>query len=187
MASGCGQAPWEKASSASPAATASSTASPTASPSQPKVVNDLSRGSLKRTLGAGGVTLAVVYYSTLSMADWTPAATKPLTLSLVADFADGSTQNIYLTETTLDIDVAGDDGPLAPLKPIVDKAPVKPGYLVKAPTSYGQVFTIPALPSAARSVTVNFTYELLVQSAPKSNEYSRQSAGDTVIIALAEP
>jgi hypothetical protein len=150
------------------------------------VVNDLSRGSLKRTLGAGGVKLSVVYYSTLSMADWTPAATKPLTLSLVADFVDGSTQNIYLTEARLAIDVAGDDGPLAPLKPIVDQASVKPGYLVKAPTSYGQVFTVPALPSGARAVTVNFTYELLVQSAPKSKEFSRQSAADTVTIALAD-
>ena len=188
LLAGCGSPPWEQdaASSASPAATTSPTTSPSPSPVRPKVQNDLAKGSAKRKLTAGGVTLAVTYFSTLDMGRWTPAATKPLSLGLSGSFADGSEQDIFLNQVTANIDVTGPDGPLPTAEPLEDQADVTPGYLITSPSSYSQVFTVPALPAEATSLTLNLTYELLAQSAPKSQTYLKQSASDTLVISLAE-
>jgi hypothetical protein len=47
------------------------------------------------------------------------------------------------------------------------------------------VLTLPTVDAAARSVTLNLTYDLLAQSAPKSKRYLKQTASDTLQIALA--
>ena len=103
---------------------------------------------------------------------------------MVGDFADDSKQNIYLSKLTMIVDVAGPEGPLPAPTPTVDEASVVPGYLITAPTSYGQVLTLAALDPAAESVTINLTYELLIQTAPKSTQYAKQGASDTLVISL---
>ncbi len=181
LVAGCGTPPWlEAGGTGTPTAADPSPVRSTAAPAR----NDLAKGSLKRTLTAGGVRLTATYFSTLDMSAWTPAASKPLTLSVVGRFADGSKQNIHLSRLSMTTDVTGPDGPLPGPAPMVDES-AAPGYLIKAPTSYGQVFTLPALDPAARSVTLLLTYELLVQTAPKSADYAKQAASDTVVIALA--
>ena len=82
------------------------------------------------------------------------------------------------------IDVAGPDGPLTPPSPIVDQATVSPGYLIKKPNSYGNVFTVPEVPEGAQSVTLTFTYQLLAPDKPKSKVYTKQVATDTVTVAI---
>lgn len=190
LAAGCSTPPWEQAAaSASPTAvpTPSATALPTPTPTRARTKNDLSRGVAKHTLDAGAIELKTVYYSTMPMAQWTPEASKPLTLSLTASFPGGYKQDIYLAEVDVRIDVAGPDGPLTPPAPIVDSATVSPGYLVKKPNSYGNVFTVPAVPEGAESVTLTFSYQLLAPSKPKSKVYTKQVATDTVTVAIAAP
>ncbi len=187
---GCGTPPWEQArETASPLAPETASASPTATPTPTakpsKIRNDLAKGSIHKKLTAGGVILDMAYYSTLDLGQWTPEATKPLTVSMSADFDGGYKQNIYLSKVTVRVSASGPEGTATTLEPLTDNAPVAPGYLVKAPNSYGQVFTLPALPAEATSVSLNFTYELLAQSAPKSKKYARQTGSDTVVIALA--
>ena len=185
--SGCGTAPWNEGDEqAAPAAPVSATPSATPSPTPTaKLVNDLAKGSAKRTLTAGGVEVAVTYYSELALDRWSPEATKPLNVALTASFPDGSEQDIYLRSVEARVDVAGEDGPLPAAEPLTDQADVDPGYLVTEPSSYSEVLTLPALDPAARSVTLNLTYELLAQSAPKSKRYLKQTASDTLEIALA--
>jgi hypothetical protein len=191
MIAGCGSAPWNQdpSSSASPTATASSSPTATASSSPSATVaelqNDLANGSTKRQLPAGGVQLSVTYFSTLSMAQWTAQGTKPLSIVVTGAFADGSKQDIFLNRVRADLDVRGVDGPIAAPAPLSDKADVTPGYLINRPASYSQVFNLPSIPAGAESVTVHLTYELLAQSAPKSKRYIKQSASDTLVIALA--
>ncbi len=184
---GCGDAPWNEGEEAAPAASGSATpsASPTPSP-RPSAVNDLAKGSAKRTLTAGGVEAAVTYYSDVPLDRWTPGATKPLNVALTASFPDGSEQDIYLRSVEARVDVAGPDGPLPAAEPLTDQAEVEPGYLVTKPSSYSEVLTLPPLDPAARSVTLNLTYELLAQSAPKSKRYLKQTASDSLRITLAE-
>ena len=187
VAAGCSTPPWEAArASASPIAvpTPVETVAPTQAPVRAKVKNDLSRGVAKHTLDAGAIELKTVYYSNMPMAQWTPEANKPLTLSLTADFPEGYKQDIYLAEVDVRIDVTGPDGPLSSPAPIVDQATVSPGYLIKKPNSYGNVFTVPAVPEDAQSVSLTFTYQLLAPSKPKSKTYSKQVTTDTVTVAI---
>ena len=165
---------------------ASPTPTPTPSAS-PKIKNDLGKGSAKSELTAGGVQLKINYWSTLNIGEWTPAATKPLSLSMNGRFADGATQDIFLNNVTVTIDVHGPEGQLPAPADLTDIASVSPGYLITAPNAYVKVFNLPGLDPQAESITLNLTYELLVQRAPKSKTYLKQSAGDTLVIALAPP
>ncbi|GAB2585713.1 hypothetical protein [Microlunatus antarcticus] len=189
VAAGCSTPPWEAASTtATPVAVPTpEVVTPAPAPVRAKVKNDLSRGVAKHTLDAGAIELKTVYYSNMPMAQWTPEANKPLTLSLTADFPEGYKQDIYLAEVDVRIDVTGPDGPLASPAPIVDQATVSPGYLIKKPNSYGNVFTVPAVPEGAQSVTLTFTYQLLAPSKPKSKTYSKQVTTDTVTVAINSP
>jgi hypothetical protein len=67
----------------------------------------------------------------------------------------------------------------------VDQSTVAPGYLVLDPYSYSQTFNIGAVPAEATLVTLQFTYDFLVQTTPTSSEYAKQSASDTMTIAIA--
>ena len=190
LAAGCSTPPWEEAAAtASPtvAPSPSETVLPTPTPTRARIKNDLSKGVAKRTLDAGAIELKTVYYSTMPMAQWTAQANKPLTLSLTAGFPGGYKQDIYLAEVDVRIDVIGPDGPLASPSPIVDEATISPGYLIKKPNSYGNVFTVPAIPDGAQSVSLTFTYQLLAPSKPKSKVYTKQVATDTVTVAIAAP
>jgi hypothetical protein len=192
----CGPPPWEVAAqqSASPAASRTPsitpkpkpkpTPTPTAEAPEP-FPNDLRKGSLKRRLTAGNVEVSINYWSTLDMAGWTPGASKPLNLSASAAFTDDSEQDIYLSEAKVAIDAVDADDQAKAVDPLVDKAKVDPGYLITAPTSYGQVFTLPAVPAGSRGLVLTITYELLVQTAPDVKRYSRQAAVDRLEIALA--
>ncbi len=192
---GCGPPPWQQpvpgaTVTASPTAsprvvpTVKPSATPTAEPTEP-VQNDLAKGSLKRTLTAGNTELTIKYWSTLDLGRWTPGASKPLSMSASAEFTDDSEQDIYLSEVNVAVDAVDAAGQAQAVDPLTDEADVTPGYLITAPTSYGQVFTLPAVPATSRSLTLTIRYELLVQTAPEVKRYSRQAAVDIVQIALA--
>lgn len=192
----CGTAPWQEnaGATATPGTTASpAVASPKVSPSAASsaaptavVQNDLATGSAKRKLEAGGVRLSINYWSTRSMGDWTGPALKPLNLSASAKFIDGSEQEIYLSKVTVNVAVEGPKGPLKAPAALLDQSALDPGYLVKSPSSYGQVFTIPALAPEATSVTVALTYELLAETEPDAMTYAKQTASDTLTIPIQD-
>ena len=182
--SGCSEAPFLAGQSSAPA-----TATPTAAAPAPIEVisNDLATGSAKRELAAGNIELSVVYYSTLSMDKWTAEANKPVSFSLVAKLAKSRGEKIYLSRVSLTPAVGGPAGALAAPAALVDTATVSPGYYVKSPYSYSQTFVLPAVDPAATSVTLSINYELLLQTSKNSNRYSKQTASDTLTIAIAQP
>ena len=53
------------------------------------------------------------------------------------------------------------------------------------PYSYSNAFNIGAVPAAATSVSVQFVYDFLVQTTPTSSEYAKQTASDSLVIAIA--
>lgn len=183
---GCGTAPWDQTQfntnagtpSASPIA---STAPATITP----IVNELATGSTQHQLQAGDISLTVNYWSTLNMGEWTPEANKPISFSMVGSLGSDQGQQIYLSRVTLTPSVNGADGALTAPQALTDQAPIAPGYLVKNPYSYSQTFIIPAVDPAATSMTLSFTYEILLQSTPTSSEYAKQTAYDQLTIALA--
>lgn len=176
---GCGPAPWTMG---DPEAT------PTASATvAPPVPNDLSSGSTQRELVAGAVTAKVDYWSTLSMDQWTAGAVKPISISLVTNVTPDDGQKVYLQKATLTAIAGKGETTLAALDPQTDAATVAPGYLVLAPYSYSQTFNVGPLDDKATSVTVQVTFDFLVQTTPTSKEYAKQTATDTLTVAIAQP
>ncbi len=174
---GCGPAPWDPNPTAEPSGT--STAVPTPMP------NDLSTGSSQRELVAGAVAATVDYWSTLSMDRWTPGAIKPVSLNMTTTVTPADGQKVYLQRATMIALPSTASETLAPLEPQIDAATVSPGYLVLSPYSYSQTFNVGPVPEEATSVTLQFTYDFLVQTTPTSSEYAKQTATDTLTVALS--
>ena len=171
--SACGSAPWVTRGSASASPTATQTP-------QVRAHGDLASGSLKRTLTAGGVKLAVTYWSTLKPKAWTASVDKPLFVS----FSATAGSNVYASSVVMTAVAYRGDTQLS-TKPITitDAATVQPGYLVTSPYSYTGLFTVPELPAKATSVRVEFTYVLL-QVAEPSGGYAKSTTTDTLTLGL---
>lgn len=171
---GCGTAPWARGATRVP------TASPTAMRPAP-VHDDLSGGSLKHRLAAGGVTLDVSYWSTLKPAQWSPAADKPLFVSFVGDAGSP----VYASSVTMTaVAYRGDTQVSTKPISITDAATVQPGYVIASPYSYTGLFTLPPVPGKATSVRVQFAYVVL-QAAQPTGGYAKSTTTDTLTIALA--
>lgn len=176
--SACGQAPW-----ADLEASASATPKPRATISA--IVNDLSTGSTRHQITAGDAALTVDYSSSLNMGEWTAAANKPVSFSLSATLGTDDGQDVFLSKMTVVTAVTGPTGALEPPAPFVDQSSLAPGYLMKAPYSYGQTYVMSGIDPTATSVTLSFTYELLIQSTPTSASFAKQTASDQITIAIA--
>jgi len=174
LLAGCGPAPWDQGGTPS----ATSTAVPTPVP------NDLSGGSTQRELTAGPVTATVDYWSTLAMDEWTPEAVKPVSIALKTTVQPADGQKVYLQRASMTAVPSSAAGPLDPLEPQVDASTVNPGYLVLDPYSYSQTFNVGPVPAEATFVTLQFSYDFLVQATPTSSEYAKQTATDTITVAL---
>lgn len=174
---GCGPAPWtleQPEASRTPSATVA-----------PPVPNDLSGGSTERELTAGAVAAQVDYWSTLSMGQWTAASVKPISISLMTTITPDDGQKVYLQKASMLAIPANAEETFAPLEVQLDASSVAPGYLVLSPYSYSQTFNVGPVDEAATYVSVQFTYDFLVQTTSTSHEYAKQTATDTVTVAIA--
>lgn len=176
---GCSAPPW-----ATP--TASPTPTPTSTEVPQPVPNDLSSGSTERGLVAGPLTITIDYWSTLTMDKWTADALKPVSLSMITQITPNDGQKVYLQRATMIATPMSATETFDPLSAQVDSATTNPGYLVLDPYSYSQTFTVGPTPADATYVSLEFTYEYLVQSTPTSSDFAKQTATDTITVAIAE-
>lgn len=151
----------------------------------PPVVNDLATGSTQHVLTAGPLTVTVDYWSTLTMDKWMPGALKPVSLSLVSTVAPDDGQKVYLQRATLIATPRATSASFAPQGTQIDTATETPGYLMRAPYSYSQTFSVGPTPDAATWVTLDVTYEFLVQATPTSTDYAKQTASDSLTVTIA--
>ena len=178
---GCGVPPWAQGGGAE---SASPTTSQVFTPAPQPVANDLSSGSTQKTVTAGAVSATINYWSTLSMEKWTPTALKPVSLSMVTTVTPDDGQKVYLQRATMTAVPGNETQSFAPLAAQTDQSNA-PGYLVLSPYSYSQTFNVGEVPAEATFVTLQFTYEYLVQATPTSEEYAKQTASDTLTVAIA--
>jgi len=178
---GCGVPPWAQGGSAE---STSPTPSQVFTPAPQPVANDLSSGSTQKTVTAGAVSATINYWSTLSMEKWTPTALKPVSLSMVTTVTPDDGQKVYLQRATMTAVPGNETQSFAPLAAQTDQSNA-PGYLVLSPYSYSQTFNVGEVPAEATFVTLQFTYEYLVQATPTSEEYAKQTASDTLTVAIA--
>ncbi|SFI75969.1 MULTISPECIES: hypothetical protein [Microbacterium] len=176
---GCSaSAPW--AADPSPSATPT----PVATAPQP-VPNDLSTGSTRRTLQAGPLGLSIDYWSDLLMDKWTAGALKPVSMNLLATVTPDDGKSVYLQRAAMLATPMNGATALPTLAAQVDTSSVAPGYLALDPYSYSQTFTVGAVPEEATHVVLLFTYDMLVQTTPTSDQYAKQTATDTLTVAIA--
>lgn len=176
---GCSTPPW-----ATP--TASPTPTPTSTEIAQPVPNDLSSGSTERGLTAGPLTITIDYWSTLTMDKWTADALKPVSLSMITQITPNDGQKVYLQRATMIATPKSATETFDALSAQVDSATTNPGYLILDPYSYSQTFTVGPTPPDATYVSLEFTYEYLVQSTPTSSDFAKQTATDTITVAIAQ-
>lgn len=181
--SGCGPSPWALQSPTPTAQASEATEVEVA----PPVENDLSGGSTERELTAGAVTAKVNYWSELRMDRWSANAVKPVSLSMVTRITPSDGQKVYLQKATMTAVPANATETFDALAPQSDEATVSPGYLVLSPYSFSQTFNVGQVPAEATYVTLQFTFDYLVQTKPRSKEYAKQTATDSLTIAIAQP
>jgi len=175
--------PWQE-DATEPSGTATSTPAPSPTPEPSRTPDLATTGSLDRELTAGASTLAVRYWTDAAPEDWTAAASKPISLSVTASSPDEAEVFLgALRAVTTVRDAQGDD--LAAPQDVVDAATVQPGYAMTDPYSYSTTVVVPAVDPAAATVEVRLAYETLVETAPGSGEYAKQTAVDTIEVALA--
>jgi hypothetical protein len=184
--SGCGTAPWAVGTTSAATPTKTSTATPTPKPTIESIINELATGSAQHQLVAGDAAITANYWSTLSMDQWTAEANKPISFSLVAALGTDQGQGVFLSRVSLVVAVSGPTGSLDAPAALTDQSSVGPGYDIKSPYSYSQTFILPAIDPSATSITLSFTYELLIQTTPTSATYAKQTATDQITIAIAE-
>lgn len=205
---GCGTPPWqveqeasgEPGDTSSPSSPSSSSGSATApgaeesasatsdetaseAPTLEQIVNDLASGSTRRTLTAGAASLTATYWSDLDMAGWTPDASKPVSLSLTAAVdEDTPTYLARLHVVSIARDATG--ALVASLPEIVDDATVAPGYAIADPFSYSTTVLVPPLEETAASVELTVSYEILIATDADGETFAKQTATDTITIAV---
>ncbi|GAB3459001.1 hypothetical protein AB1207_09135 [Kineococcus endophyticus] len=176
------------AATTSPSATATPTATPVA---VTPVQNDLALGSAHHELQAGGMTLAVNYWSTLDMGKWTAEAAKPIQLAATITGPNLGTakkqQKAYVSNFTVTSSLVAADGTTTTGPTVQDTSRQTPGYLAMAPYAYSTSFVLPSVPAGTRSVEMLISYDVLEQSAPGAADYSKQTATDTITVAIAQP
>jgi hypothetical protein len=177
----------EPVSVTTPSESVSSTAPPSSEePSIPSTEkssqNDLRTGHLTRTVEAGNVKVAVEYSLRNRVQRWSPGVDQPLTVSMTT--VSRSSQKIYLSRVTADLEVSDANGHLDSPDALVDGADISPGFLVTSPSSYTGVLLLPSLPDEATRLTIDFRYELLFLQ-PRSNprDFAKQTATDTLVIS----
>ena len=93
-------------------------------------------------------------------------------------------QKIYLSRVTADLEVSDVAGHVDSPEALVDKADISPGFLVRSPSSYTEVFLLPSLPDQATRLTIDFRYELLfLQPRSSPRDFAKQTATDTLVIS----
>ncbi|WP_292902942.1 hypothetical protein [Microbacterium sp.] len=178
---GCGSPPWAQGGGQdAPSTTPSAAVVPVPAP----VPNDLSSGSTERQVTAGAIAATVNYWSTLAMDRWTPTALKPVSISMATTVTPDDGQKVYLQRATMTAVPGNEAQSFAPLAPQTDQGN-PPGYLVLSPYSYSQTFNVGEVPADATYVTLQFTYEFLLQTTPTSSEFAKQTASDSITVAIA--
>ncbi|WP_432562910.1 hypothetical protein [Kineococcus sp. SYSU DK003] len=183
-----------QAAAGQPAATTTPTATPTATAAPvavEPVANDLALGSAHHQLQAGGMDLAVDYWSTLDVSQWTAQAAKPVQLAATITGPNLGTgkkqQRAYISSFSVTSTAVAADGSVTSPVTVQDVSRQTPGYLAMAPYAYSTSFVVPAVPEGTRSVELLISYDVLEQSAPGADDYSKQTATDTLTLAIAAP
>ena len=148
-----------------------------------EVRNDLKSNPLRRAVRSGPLTVSVEYASPVKA--WQPVGAKPLRVVLTAVNNGRKGQKIYLTRVNATVSAHDDAGPLSATQSMVDSTNLTPGFIVTFPNTYVQNFTVPQVDDGATHLVIDFNYELVMLIDPAARDYAKQTATDTLVVALS--
>ena len=127
------------------------------------------------------------YGTQLAVKKWRPEVSKPLHISLAAVNRGKRKQKIYLTKVTAVVTAFDDQGQTGDARTVADEAGVDPGYIVTPPNSYNQSLTLPAVDSGSSRMTIDLTYELVMEVGRTRDirDFAKQVATDSVRLPLS--
>ncbi|WP_305784206.1 hypothetical protein [Symbioplanes lichenis] len=155
--------------SAAPTAKASATPKAPVRPSGP-----LDTGTVTHRIDQGNFSVALTYWTSDNAKLYTADSLKTINVAAHIEDADSthrvsvSTFQVTQDDGTKRANVATDNG----------KFDVTPPY------PYNTVVVVPAATAGAKTLTLSFRMDLLVETAPKSNSYYRSTALDTLTLPL---
>jgi hypothetical protein len=155
---------------------AASSPSPTVVPVEapPRPIGDLDTGTATHVLPAGDRTVVVDYWTDEAATAWTAAGTKTVKVSAHLE-NDTSGQAVLVTRFL----ATADDG-AARTTVVEDRGE----FAVQPPFSYGTVLSLQPSAADADKITLYVQLELLVETAPKSGRYFRQTVLDSLALPL---
>jgi hypothetical protein len=164
--------------------TAASTAAPPDAPDVELVADaapdrptgDLDTGSVTHVLPAGDRTVVVDYWTTETATGWTAAGTKTVQLSAHLEGGDPD-QAVLVTRFA----ATSDDGTS---RTVV--AEDRGEFVLTPPFSYGTAVSLTPSAADATEVTLSVQLELLVETEPGSQRYSRQTVLDGIELPLLQ-
>ncbi|NQX13160.1 hypothetical protein HQQ80_16140 [Microbacteriaceae bacterium VKM Ac-2855] len=156
---------------------ATPTPTPTSTPYVPS--GDLAGGTITHTIPAGSASAQLIYFTAQDPNTWTADLDVPINISLsmigVAAPADPeNAQQIKVTRFLVQRE--GEGG--------YDLANDAGEFVVTPPYSYASTVVLAAQSDVDRA-SVRVTVDLIFETAPDSNEYTRQTIVDTLNLAFA--
>ena len=136
---------------------------------------DLSNGSLTRSLDAGSRKLVINYWTDQDPAQWT--ATRSTVISLAAHIENGDKNHAVLVS---DFKATLDDG-----SGVTTLADDKGAFTLTPPYAYSSAIVVRTPHPGATSATLILEYDLIIQTAPNTMAYFRQTVIDTLHINFA--
>lgn len=159
-----------------PARAALSAATPVAQETPPRPAGELDAGSVTHALPTGDRTVVIDYWTDQDATSWTADSTKRIQLSGHLE-GGGSPAQVLVTRFV----VTADDG--ATRSVVVED---RGEFVLTPPFSYATALTLPESSPSATSVTLYVQFDLLVETAPRSGRYYRQTVLDDLELPFVE-
>jgi hypothetical protein len=159
-------------STSSPAAKPSPSSSPAAAVTRPS--GPLDTGTVTHRIKQGTFSVQLTYWTSDNAKLYTASTVKTINVAAHVEDADGTRR-----VTVSSFQVVQDDGTNR-----VVAATDTGSFDVTPPYPYNTIVTLPAATAGAKTLTLSFRLDLLVETAPKSNSYYRSTVLDTLTLPL---
>ncbi len=142
--------------------------------STPIAGGDLSGGSVQHELNAGSRSIVVSYWTDQDPKTWT--AKQTTVVQLAAHMTGDKSNAVYVSRFSATLD----DG-----TSVTTLADDKGQFVITPPYTYSSGLVIRAPHANATGATITLQYDLLIQTAPNTLQFSRQTVIDSLHINFA--
>jgi hypothetical protein len=138
----------------------------------------LASGSITHKIAAGAGALVITYWTTQNVATWTAGMRVPV--QFAAHLEGGNPRDrAYLTDLRVTLS-SGDTSAESVLRQDSGR------FMLSSPYSYSSAIVLPPRADNAQRATANLEFDLVVETAPGSGQYVRQTVLDTLTFTYVQ-